>query len=106
MTLAFHSTPSSNVDSIFENGLTLSAQGSMGSGAYLAFGVGDVADYRRGHLGAIIVCLCAMDDTLAYPPRDARHSLPSPISASNAVTKLFLIPTPRHALAACSERRA
>ena len=38
----------------------------MGAGGYLAFGLDDVADYRRGRDSAVIVCLCAMHDPEAY----------------------------------------
>ena len=38
----------------------------MGPGAYLAFGLEDVAYYRCGRAGAVIVCLCAMHDPKAY----------------------------------------
>jgi hypothetical protein len=66
VSLAVHCTPRENVDSICERGLLRSQSGTMGAGAYLAFGVDDVADYRRGRDGAVIVCLCAMHDPKAY----------------------------------------
>ena len=46
VSLAFHCTPRENVDSIFRHGLRCSESGTMGPGAYLAFGLDDVADYR------------------------------------------------------------
>lgn len=66
VSLAIHCTPRENVDSIFEHGLRCSQSGTMGPGAYLAFGLEDVADYRCGRAGAVIVCLCAMHDPKAY----------------------------------------
>jgi len=66
ISLAFHGTPGGNVASIFEQGLKPSKSGTMGPGAYLAFGPLDIWDYRKGPKGAVMVCLCAMNDTSAY----------------------------------------
>ncbi len=62
VSLAFHCTPTENVYSICEHGLRCSSHGTMGKGVYLTFGADDVADYRCGRGGAVIVCLCAMHD--------------------------------------------
>jgi len=51
---------------LLHGGLRCSQSGTMGPGAYPAFGLDDVADYRCGRGGAVIVCLCAMHDPEAY----------------------------------------
>ena len=38
----------------------------MGPGAYLAFGLDDVADYRCGPDGAVMLYLCEMHDPEAH----------------------------------------
>ena len=75
VSLAFHGTPGGNVASIFEQGLKASKSGTMGPGAYLAFGPLDVLDYKKGPAGAVMVCLCAMTDTSAYTLVPAHKTL-------------------------------